>query len=66
MPLRSFSTRELPPSRTYLPGGDAVLVLLEYRTEHIFYVEDWNMLQVLSLQSEMALKRVRPPACPPR
>lgn len=44
----------------HVPVGEgAVLVLVERREERIFEAEDWNILRVLCLQAEMALKRIR-------
>jgi diguanylate cyclase (GGDEF)-like protein len=40
-------------------GGDGVLVLTERREERIFEPEDWDVLRALTLQAEMALRRVR-------
>lgn len=40
-------------------GDDGVLVLTERRDDRVFEAEDWEVLRVLSLQGEMALKRCR-------
>ena len=40
-------------------GGEGVLVLTERRDDRIFEAEDWDLLRVLALQGEMALKRLR-------
>ena len=44
----------------HVPVGDeGVLVLTERRAERIFEPEDWDVLRALTLQAEMALRRVR-------
>lgn len=40
-------------------GRDAVLLLTERRDEREFDGEDWHLLRALTLQGEMALKRMR-------
>jgi diguanylate cyclase (GGDEF)-like protein len=44
----------------HLPvGSEGVLILTERREERIFEPEDWDVMRALTLQAEMALRRVR-------
>ena len=40
-------------------GTEGVLILTERREERIFEPEDWDVMRALTLQAEMALRRVR-------